>query len=810
MPSEELGKIIPINIEDEMQKSYIDYAMSVIIGRALPDIRDGLKPVHRRILYGMYEAGLTPDKPHKKSANVVGSVMARYHPHGDAALYDTLVRMAQNFSFRYPLVDGHGNFGSVDGDAPAAMRYTEARVSQIAMEMLKDIEKDTVNFSLNYDETLKEPDVLPSRIPNLLINGSAGIAVGMATNIPPHNLGETIDGIIALINNPDITVEEIMDNIKGPDFPTGGILIGEEGIKKAYITGRGSVVVKAKAQIETDNNDKPRIIIDEIPYQVNKSKLVEKIAYLVREKKIEGIVDLRDESDRKGMRIVVELKKNTIPKVILNKLYKYTQLQESFGIIMLALVNGRPKVLGIKEVLSCYLEHQKEVIVRRTQFDLEKAEARGHILEGLKIALDNLDAVIKTIRSSRTSPEAKERLMAGFSLSEKQAQAILDMRLHRLTGLEREKIDAEYIEILENIKYFKKVLGDEDEVLRIIKEELLEAKEKYGDKRRTQISLDEETTEIEDLIADEEVVITITHKGYIKRLPAATYRSQKRGGRGILGLTTKEGDLVEDLFVTTNHHYLLFFTNKGKAYRLKVHEIPEAARQAKGTAIVNLLYLDSAEYVTTVIPVREFTDEHFLFMGTRKGVVKKTRLSSYDTSRRDGIIALSLGKEDELIGVRKTDGSNHIIIGTELGKVIRIDESDVREMGRMARGVKGIKLGKEDKVVSIDLVNEEAFLIVITERGYGKKTLLKNYRKQKRGGSGLITYKRSERSGKLVAGRVVQLKDELMMITKKGIVIRFKINDVSTQGRATQGVRLMRLDPDDRVQAVATIIHEED
>lgn len=810
MPSEELGTIVPINIEDEMQKSYIDYAMSVIVGRALPDVRDGLKPVHRRILYGMYEAGLTPDKPHKKSANVVGSVMARYHPHGDAALYDALVRMAQDFSFRYPLVDGHGNFGSIDGDAPAAMRYTEARMPKIAMEMLKDIEKDTVNFSLNYDETLKEPDVLPSKIPNLLINGSAGIAVGMATNIPPHNIRETIDGVTALIENPDITVEEIMNKIKGPDFPTGGIIIGEEGIKKAYTTGRGSVTVKAKAQIETDNNDKSRIIIDEIPYQVNKSKLVEKIAYLVREKKIEGIMDLRDESDRKGMRVVVELKKGVIPRVILNKLYKYTQLQESFGIIMLALVNGHPKVLNIKEVLSCYLEHQKEVIVRRTRFDLEKAEARGHILEGLKIALDNLDAVIQTIRSSRTSPEAKERLMEGFSLSDKQAQAILDMRLHRLTGLEREKIDAEYKETLENIKYYKKVLADENEVLRIIKEELTEAKEKYGDERRTQISLDEETTEIEDLIADEEVVITITHKGYIKRLPAATYRSQKRGGRGIVGLTTKEGDLVEDLFVTTNHHYLLFFTNKGKAYRLKVHEIPEAARQAKGTAIVNLLYLDSTESVTTVIPVREFTDEHYLLMGTRKGTVKKTRLSSFDTSRRDGIIALSLDKEDELIGVRKTNGSNHIMIGTELGKIIRIDEQDVREMGRMARGVRGINLTREDKVVSIDLVNEEAFLIAITERGYGKKTALKKYRKQNRGGKGIITYKRTERSGKLVAARVVQLKDELIMITAKGIVIRFKVSDVSTQGRATQGVRLMRLDPDDRLQAVATIIHEED
>ncbi|MBZ4687613.1 MAG: gyrase subunit [Clostridia bacterium] len=805
-----MGKVLPISIEEEMQKSYIDYAMSVIVGRALPDVRDGLKPVHRRILYAMHEAGLTPDKPHKKSATVVGTVMAKYHPHGDAAIYDTMVRMAQDFSYRYPLVDGHGNFGSIDGDAAAAMRYTEARMSKIATELLRDIEKDTVDFTPNYDETLKEPTVLPSKVPNLLINGSSGIAVGMATNIPPHNLGETIDAIIALIENPEISIEKLMKNIKAPDFPTGGIIMGKKGVIKAYNTGRGTIKVRAKAQIETLNNGKSRIIVTELPYQVNKAKLVEKIADLVRDKKIDGISDLRDESDRKGMRIVIEVKKDTNPRILLNKLYKHTQLEENFGIIMLALVDGYPKVLNLKQILVHYLEHQKDVIVRRTRYDLARAEEKAHILEGLRIALDNLDEVINIIRSSKTVPEARERLIDRFSLSEKQAQAILDMRLHRLTGLEREKIEADYKEVMEKIAYFKKVLADENEVLKIITEELTEIKEKYSDNRRTQVSQNEEVIDIEDLIEEEEVVITITHRGYIKRLPVDTYRSQKRGGRGIVALTTREQDVVENLFVTTTHHFLLFFTNKGKVYRLKVHEIPEASRQARGTAIVNLLYLENGEYIKTVIPVKEFTEGYYLLMATRQGIVKKTELIQYDTSRRDGIIALSLDGNDELIGVQMTSGNDEVIIGTSQGKVIRFHEEEVRTMGRTARGVKGITLDENDDAVSLELILPNAYVVAITEKGFGKKTPVEDYRSQSRGGKGIITFRQTPRNGRLIALRVAYPKDEVMMITSKGIIIRLDVDDISSQGRVTQGVTLMKLDEEDTVTAAAIISHEDE
>lgn len=804
------GKIIPINIEEEMQKSYIDYAMSVIVGRALPDVRDGLKPVHRRILYGMFEAGMTPDKPHKKSARVVGDVMARYHPHGDAAIYDTMVRLAQDFSTRYPLVDGHGNFGSVDGDSAAAMRYTEARLSKIATEMLADINKDTVDFVPNYDETLKEPSVLPSKVPNLLINGAAGIAVGMATNIPPHNLGEVVDALVRIIDYPETDSKEIMRIIKGPDFPTGGIILGRQGITRAYQTGRGVIKVRAKALIETANNGKTRIVVTEIPFQVNKAKLIEKIAELVRDKKIEGITDLRDESDRKGMRIVIELRKDVNPNVILNQLYKHTQMQETFGVIMLALVDGQPRVLTLIQVLKLYLEHQKDVITRRTRFDLGKAEDRAHIVEGLRIALQHLDEVIKIIRNSRNVDVAREGLMAKFGLSEKQAQAILDMRLHRLTALEREKLEQEYKELIKTIAYLKEVLANERLVLNIIKEELLEAKAKYSDPRRTQITLKEEELDVEDLIAEEDVVITITHRGYIKRLPLDTYRSQKRGGRGVTALTTRQEDFVEHLFIATTHHYLLFFTNKGKVYRLKVHEIPEAGRQAKGTAIVNLLYLNKEETITTVIPVKSFDEGGYLFMATERGVVKKTALEEYDTSRRDGIIALTLDEHDELIGVRWTDGKSEIILGTRQGMSIRFLEEEVRSMGRTARGVKGITLEDDDMVVGMDIVRNNAEILAISEKGFGKRTEAAEYRPQSRGGKGIITMKVTERTGSLAAIMVAQPGDELMLISGEGVIIRIAVEEISRMGRSTQGVTLMKVGDNDKVVAVAKVAGKED
>ncbi|MDK2821136.1 MAG: gyrase subunit [Clostridia bacterium] len=805
MAIEATGKIKTVKLEEEMKKSYIDYAMSVIVGRALPDVRDGLKPVHRRILYAMYEEGLTPDKPHKKSAVVVGTVLARYHPHGDAAVYETMVRLAQDFACRYPLVDGHGNFGSVDGDSPAAMRYTEARLSKLAISMLTDIDKNTVDFIDNYDGSYKEPVVLPSRFPQLLVNGSAGIAVGMATNIPPHNLGEVIDAIVFMIDNPGADLKDITKIIKGPDFPSAGLIIGREGIISAYRTGRGSIKVRAKAQIETLNNGKSRIVVTEIPYQVNKARLIQTIGDLVRSKKIEGIVELRDESDRTGMRIVIELRRDVQPKVILNKLYKHTQMQEKFGIINLALVNGRPKVLNLKEMLTYYLEHQKDVITRRTRYLLEKAEDRAHIVAGLRIAIEFLDEVISIIRKSPNESEACKRLMQRFNLSDKQAKAIVDMRLGRLTALEREKLEEEWDELQKRIAYLKDVLANESMVYGIIREEILEIKEKFADPRRTQIVLEEEDFEIEDLIAKEDIVVTLTHRGYIKRQPVGTYRSQKRGGRGIQAIGTREEDFVQDLFVTTTHHYLLFFTNKGRVFRLRGHEIPEASRQAHGTPVINLLQLNKDESITAVIPIREFTEDTYLFMATKKGIVKKTHLSDFNTSRRDGLIAINIEEGDELISVLNTRGDNEVLLVTSFGKAIRFNEEDVRGMGRIARGVKGISLNKDDKVIGMVKVKEGYDLVVVSAKGLGKRTSFDEYRPQSRGGKGIITMNVTERTGPVVAINTVTTEDELMLITASGILIRIGTEDISRQGRNTQGVSLIRLDKDDRVVAIAEL-----
>lgn len=803
------GKILPIKIEEEMQKAYIDYAMSVIVGRALPDVRDGLKPVHRRILYSMYKTGMTPDKPHKKSAHIVGDVLAKYHPHGDTAVYDAMVRMAQPFLTRYLLVDGHGNFGSVDGDSAAAMRYTEARMAKITQELLADIEKDTIDFIPNYDESLQEPSVLPARFPNLLVNGSAGIAVGMATNIPPHNLAETINGVIALIDNPDIDNKGLMKYIKGPDFPTGGIIMGKKGIREAYETGRGVIKVRAKTQIEKMNNGKTRIVVTEIPYQVNKAKLIEKIADLVKDKKVDGITDLRDESDRSGMRIVIELRRDVNPQIVLNQLYKYTQLQDSFGIIMLAIVDGAPKILSLKEVLYYYLEHQKDVVVRRTKYELAKAEDRAHIVEGLKIALDNIDEIIKIIKSSRTTEDARNGLMSGFKLSEKQAQAILDMRLQRLTGLEREKLDEEYKILMEKIEYYRSVLADETMVYDIIKEEINIIKDKYADERRTEINISDDKLEIEDLIADEDVVITISHNGYIKRMPADTYKSQRRGGKGITAMTTKGEDFVEHLFITSTHNYLLFFTNKGKVYRLKVYEIPESGRQSKGTAIINLLFITGDEQITTVIPVKEFTTGSYLLAATKLGVVKKTELVQYDTQRKDGIIAITLAENDELIGVQQTDGNQEIILVTREGMAIRFNEQDVRPMGRTAQGVRGIDLKGDDVVVGMDIVREGSQLLVVTDMGHGKRTPVEDYKTQFRGGKGVITLRTTPKNGKLVGTKIVKEGEEIMIISKEGIIIRLKVDDISVMGRTTQGVLVMRVDDEDEVVALARVVSEE-
>ena len=806
------GKILPVYIEEEMQKSYIDYAMSVIIQRALPDVRDGLKPVHRRILYAMQEAGMASNKPYKKSARIVGEVLGKYHPHGDFSVYEAIVRLAQDFSTRYLMVDGHGNFGSVDGDSAAAMRYTEVRMAKIAEMMLEDIEKETVDFVPNYDESLKEPSVLPSKVPALLINGSAGIAVGMATNIPPHNLAEVINGLVMLIDNPDAEIPQLMTAIKGPDFPTGAMILGTEGIRSAYNTGRGVVKIRAKAEIEPMQKGKHRIVVSEIPYQVNKARLIENIAQLVKDGVIEGITDLRDESDRRGMRIVIELKSDVVPDVILNQLYKHTQLQSSFGIIMLALVKGQPRILNLKQILEYYLEHQKEVVTRRTRYELGKAQDRAHILEGLKIALDNLDEVIHTIRNSATADIAKTSLMEKFSLSQRQAQAILDMRLQRLTGLERKKIDDEYIDVMETIDWLESVLADENKVMNIIKEDLLEMKKKFGDARRTEISMDTSDMDIEDLIAEEDIVVTISHQGYIKRQTLDNFRNQKRGGVGKTGGSGKKADdCAEHLFLSTTHHNILFFTNKGKVYRQKGYEIPEAGRTAKGTAIINVLPIEQGEKITAVIPVKEFKDDHFMFMATNKGTVKKTNLLDFDSARKSGLIAINLDDNEDLIGVEMTDGNSEIVIATKNGIAIRFDEQDVRPMGRTAHGVRGISLNFGDEVVAMDSVaNENYEVLTATELGMGKRTAVSEYRKQTRGGKGVINMKITEKTGAVVGMRVINPEQEIMMITAGGIIIRIDVDQISQYSRNTQGVKLMTLNDDDKVVSLAAIHHEEE
>ena len=799
------GKIQPIRIEDEMQKSYIDYAMSVIVSRALPDVRDGLKPVHRRILFAMHEAGMASNKPHKKSARIVGEVLGKYHPHGDFSVYDATVRLAQDFSTRYMMVDGHGNFGSVDGDSAAAMRYTEVRMSKIAEEMLDDIEKETVDFVPNYDESLQEPSVLPAKVPNLLINGATGIAVGMATNIPPHNLGEVVDGLVKMIDNPEVSLDELIEAIPGPDFPTGALIMGSDGIRSAYATGRGSVRMRACARIERMSNGKQRILVSELPYQVNKARLIETIADLVRNKVIEGLTDLRDESDRTGMRIVMEVRRDANPDVLLNQLYKHTQLQDTFGVNMLALVNGRPRTLGLKEILHHYLEHQKSIIVRRTQFDLKKARDRAHILEGLRIALDHIDSIINTIREAQTVDIARTALMETFSLSERQAQAILDLRLQRLTGLEREKIDREYFDTLDTIRYLESVLADEHLVFGIIRENLLEMKRKFNDKRRTQIIAQAQDFSREDLIAEEDIVISVTHSGYVKRQPIDTYRSQKRGGRGIQGAGTKEEDFVEHLFAATTHHHVFFFTTRGRVFVIKGYELPEASRTARGTAIINLLSLQPDEKISAVIPIKEFVEGEFLFMGTRNGIIKKTNLMDFNSVRKNGIIAIVLDDDDELIGVKRTDGKQQMILGTRDGMAINFHEQDVRPIGRSARGVKGINLQEMDQIVGMDIMRPDGQVLVVSELGFGKRTAVDQYRTQTRGGKGLINLKVTEKTGAVVGLRVVQPEQDLLLINNDGIIIRMDVGQIRVIGRNTQGVALMRMVDNQRIVALAMV-----
>ncbi|WP_203248264.1 DNA gyrase subunit A [Sporosarcina beigongshangi] len=800
-----------INISKEMKTSFLDYAMSVIVSRALPDVRDGLKPVHRRILYAMQDLGNTADKPHKKSARIVGDVIGKYHPHGDSAVYETMVRMAQDFNYRYMLVDGHGNFGSVDGDGAAAMRYTESRMSRIAMELLRDINKDTIDYQDNYDGQEREPVVLPSRYPNLLVNGTTGIAVGMATNIPPHHLGETIDAVIALADNSAITTEELMEIIPGPDFPTGGIILGRSGIRRAYETGKGSVIIRGKVEIEQKSNGRETIIVSELPFQVNKARLIEKIAELVRDKKIDGITYLADESDRTGMRIVIEVRRDANANVLLNNLYKQTALQSSFGINMLALVDGQPKVLALKEILYHYLEHQKVVIRRRTQYDLKKAEDRAHILEGLRIALDNIDRIIALIRGSKTTDEAKSGLMEQFDLSERQAQAILDMRLQRLTGLERDKIESEYEALQLLMAELRAILSDEMKLLEIIREELLEVKTRFEDKRRTEITLGgAEMIEDEDLIPVENSVLTLTHNGYIKRLPANTYRSQRRGGRGIQGMGTNDDDFVEHLLNTSTHDTILFFTSRGRVFRTKGYQVPEFSRTAKGLPIINLLGVDKDEKVTAMIPVAEFKEEEYLFFATRNGIVKRTPITEFANIRSNGLIALTLRGDDELIGVKMTGGDDNIAIGTKDGMLIKFNELDIRSMGRVAGGVRGIRLREGDITIGMDIVHEGDEILVVTEKGFGKRTPEDEYRIQSRGGYGLKTLNVTERNGKLVAMKTVDGTEDLMLITIHGILIRMDIEDISVIGRSTQGVRLIRLGEDELVATVAKVEKEEE
>lgn len=800
------GKVISIDLEREMRKSYIDYSMSVIVSRALPDVRDGLKPVHRRILYDMHDAGNTPDKAYRKSAKTVGEVLGNFHPHGDQAVYDAMVRLAQDFAIRYTLVDGHGNFGSMDGDPPAAMRYTEARLSKLALELLADIDKETVDFYPNFDNTTEQPTVLPARFPNLLVNGSEGIAVGMATKIPPHNLREVIDGVIAMIDNPDVELKDLMQIIKGPDFPTGATIMGREGIRDAYTTGRGSVVMRAAATIEPMANGKNRIIVTEVPYQVNKAKLIEQIAYLVRDKKIDGITDLRDETDRTGLRIVVELRRDANPNVILNQLYKFTPMQATFGVIMLALVDQTPRVLNLREMLYYYLQHQKEVVTRRTQYELRKAEERAHILEGLRIALDHIDEVINVIRASRTEDEARKNLMERFSLSEIQAKAIVDMRLGRLTGLERDKIEQEYAELLQTIDYLKALLSNEKMLMTVIRKELSDIREKFGDDRRTRITASEaEEFALEDLIPEADMVVTLTHAAYIKRLPLDTYRSQRRGGRGVTGMGTKEEDFVEHVFVATTHHSLLVFTNRGKVYKLKVHQVPESGRTAKGTAIVNLLQIAPGEKVQAVIPVKDVDEDQFLFFGTRHGTVKKTRIGEYNNIRAGGLIAIGLEDDDELIGVRRTEGNSEIILVSARGQAIRFKEEDVRPMGRSAHGVRGMNLDRDDEVIGMDVADDTADLLVVTDQGFGKRTPVKDYRLTGRGGKGVRTMHLTRRNGNLVAIKSIHEGDGLIVITAGGVLIRLRAREVSQQGRDTQGVTIMRLDEGDKLVALARV-----
>ena len=803
--------VIERDIDKEMRTAYIDYAMSVIVSRALPDVRDGLKPVHRRILYAMYEDGITPDKPYRKCANTVGSVLGRYHPHGDASVYDAMVRMAQDFSMRYMLIDGHGNFGSIDGDGAAAMRYTEARMAKISLHMLTDIEKNTVDFMPNYDDRLQEPTVLPAAIPALLVNGSSGIAVGMATNIPPHNLSEVIDGIIKIIDEDEVTDEDLMSVIKGPDFPTGGLILGREGIKQAYTTGRGKIICRAEAEIEEMSNNKQRIIVSSLPYQVNKARLIENIARLVREKRIEGISELRDESDRiDRVRIVIELKRDANAQVVLNQLYKNTQMQDTFGVIMLALDHGQPKILTLRQCLDCYLEHRKEVILRRTQFELDKALARAHILEGLKIALDNIDEVINIIRSSYDDP--KERLMERFGLTDIQAQAILDMRLKTLSGLQREKIEEEYKALMELIAHLREILNSEKLVFDIIKEELLQIKEKFGDDRLTKIVAAEGEFEVEDLIKEEQTVIALTHFGYIKRMPIDTYKSQKRGGKGISGISTREEDFVKQIFTASTHDTILFFSNKGKLYRLKGYEVPEAGRTARGTAIVNLLSLDPGEKISAVIPIQNFAEGKYLLMATKNGLIKKTALTEYNSARKTGLQGIVLKDEDELIGVRLTDGEDNVVLVTKKGMCITFDEKDVRPVGRVTQGVIGMRLDDDDMVIGMEsiIAGGKATLLAITENGFGKRTELDEYRVQNRGGKGVITYKITPKTGDIVGVRIATDDEDVMMITEKGTIIRINVKDISVLGRSTQGVTLMRTSDGGKVVSIETINPNED
>ena len=800
------GKIVPVILEHEMKFSYIDYAMSVIVSRALPDVRDGLKPVHRRILYAMQEAGMTSGKPYKKSARIVGEVLGKYHPHGDSSVYDAIVRMAQDFSMRYLLADGHGNFGSVDGDPAAAMRYTEVRMSKISELMLQDIDKETVDFVPNYDESLKEPSVLPAKFPQLLVNGTSGIAVAMATNIPPHNIGEIIDATLFLIDAPDATTRELMKIVHGPDFPTAGLIIGKEGIRDAYASGRGSIKMRARTSIEQLPNGKSRIIVTELPYQVNKARLIEKIADLVRDKTIEGITDLRDESDRDGMRIAIDLRRDVTPQIILNQLFKHTQMQDTFGVIMLALVNGNPQVLTLKEILQHYIKHQEEVITRRTKFDLAKAKARAHILEGLTTAVKNLDVVIKIIRQSSAANDAKSMLMKLFEFSDAQAQAILELRLQKLTGLERDKLDEEYQNVLAAIKNFQEILADEQKILQIIKDELLAVKEKFNDERRTEIIGDElQAFEAEDLIDDDDIVVTLTHGGYVKRIDLAAYKKQKRGGVGVTGMGTKEEDFVEQILITTTHHTILFFTNKGKVFHLKAYQIAESGRAAKGVHISNLLMIEPGEKITALIKVREFDPTRYLFMATKKGIVKKTQLSEFSSMMKRGLVAIKLDKDDELIGVKFTEGERYIILGTAQGMTISFAEEEVRSMGRTARGVVGIRLKRGDRVIGMDKLRRGAEVLTVSAEGHGKRTPTEEYRPQGRGGKGLLNMKVTEKTGEVVGIKVVTPDQELLLITTDGIVIRTSVDDIRSIGRNTQGVILMKTKEDDRVAALATV-----